>query len=103
MRAEAGHDIEGVVHYQVVELAFSLRQAVERLLGNRLVRLEGHPPLYVSKADYVKLWPESPQVMLEKGYTVKAKLRAQPRLLGGSLRARVVSTEILQQRPKISK
>lgn len=103
MRNPKPRNMEGVVHYQVVELTFSFRHALESLLGNKLIRIDGYPPQYVSKADYAKLWPESPHTMLEKGYTIKAELTAKPCLLGWLSRAEVVSTEILHEAPKISK
>lgn len=103
MRTGGWRRIEGVVQYRVAELEFSFRHAVECLRGNKLVRIEGYPPLYVSKADYAKLWPESPHAMLEKGYTIKAELRAKLLLFGGMSRAEVVSAEIFPERPIISK
>ncbi|MBN2702555.1 MAG: hypothetical protein JXR29_14010 [Methylothermaceae bacterium] len=103
MRTGAWRKIEGVVLYRVVELEFSFRHALECLRGGKPVRIEGYPPLYVSKADYAKLWPESPHAMLEKGYAIKAELRVKPLLFGGLSRAEVVSTEILHVEPCVSK
>lgn len=73
----------------LVELDSSIWDAIESLRGRKIVRIKGYPPLYVSKTDYAKLWPESPHDMMEKGYTIKASLQAKARLFGGIMKAKV--------------
>lgn len=104
-RATVGDSREysGAVHYKFLDLGFSNRQLFEEVLGNRIVRIEGHPPFFVSVDDHAKLWPENPHEMHKKGYTIGATLGAKPLVLGGLAKANVLSTEVLNEQPSISK
>lgn len=94
---------EGEAHYKFLELNFTNRQLFEELIANRIVRLQGHPLLYVSEPDHAKLYPESPQNMSDKGYTLRARMTAVPLLFGGYGLAEVVSVERIDKEPIISK
>ncbi|CAM3141090.1 hypothetical protein SHLO109777_19560 [Shewanella loihica] len=93
----------GEVHYKFVELSIENRELFENLLGNRIVRLEGHPVLYVSEAERSQLWLESPHDMSKKGYTLKATLTAPPLLLGGYGQAELIHVEVINKEPILSK
>ncbi|NQY38415.1 MAG: hypothetical protein HRT37_26475 [Alteromonadaceae bacterium] len=93
----------GEIHYKLLEINFNNRSVFEELLANRIVRLEGHPVLYVNEGDDDKLWPESPWDMRDKGYTIKATLIAQPLLWGGYGVAKLGKIEIIDAEPIISK
>lgn len=96
-------EYQGEMHYKFLELNISNRQIFERLVGNKIARFGEGPSFFVSKKDYAKLWPESPHVMAEKGYTIKAELIAKPLVFGGVSTAKVKSVEVINERPKISK
>jgi hypothetical protein len=91
------------IHYKFLEFNLTNRQLVEELMTNKIVRLQGHPPFYVSARDHAKLWPESPHDMQKAGYTFKAKLRVDPLLFGGYGLAEVISVELIEKNPIISK
>jgi hypothetical protein len=96
---------QGEVHYKVVEMAFSNREAFEYYApgGLKLVRIEGSPDLFVSAADRKRLWPEDPFTMMDKGYTLNAKIRASPLLFGGYGVSNVATVERINGQPHISK
>jgi hypothetical protein len=103
-RIPAGKDKEifdSEIHYKFLELNLTNRQLVEELMSNKIVRLQGHPPFYVSARDHAKLWPESPHNM--QGYTFKAKLRVEHLLFGGYGLAEVMSVQLIEKNPIISK
>ncbi len=89
--------------YKFLEIDLSHRALFEGLLGNRIVRLEGYPPFFVSEDDRAKLWPENPHVMAAKGYTMSAELEAAPLLFGGLSKAKLVSATVLNEAPSIRK
>lgn len=89
--------------YKFLEIDLSHRALFEGLLGNRIVRLEGYPPFFVSEDDRAKLWPENPHVMAAKGYTMIAELEAAPLLFGGLSKAKLISATVLNEAPIIRK
>lgn len=96
---------QGEVHYKVLELALNNREAFEYYApgGLELVRIEGAPELFVSAADRRRLWPEDPFTMMDKDYTLKAKIRASPLLFGGYGVSNVVTVERITGQPNIRK
>ena len=93
----------GEVLYKFGELHMTNRLVFENMLGNNIARIEGYPPFFLSKEDYIKLWPENPHHMSEKGYTIVATLQAKTLRFGGVAKAKVISTENINALPKISK
>lgn len=94
---------DGEVHYKFVELNFTNRQLFEEVFANRILRLQGHPILYVSETDHAKFWSENPHRMSASGYTFRARLAADPLLFGGHSLARVISVERIEKEPIIRK
>ena len=94
---------EGEVHYRMIDIDFSLRNVYEQYVGNRPVYLLDSPRLYVRLRDKNRLWPESPLLMFDKQYTIKARLSARPLLFGGYGPARIESLEQLAIEPSIKK
>lgn len=93
----------GEVHYKFLELGLTNREAFEKLFGNRIVRLEGQSVFFVPSAQKKRLWQESPHVMREKKYTLRAKLRAKPLLFGGYGVAEIANIERLEKEPLLTK
>jgi hypothetical protein len=96
-------DLAGEVHYKFLELGLTNRGAFEDMLGNRIVRLEGQPALYVPASDSAKLWKEDPHEMQDKKYSLRAKLRVKRLLFGGYGAGELVSIERLEKEPILSK
>ena len=86
-RIPAGDEPEsftGFVLYQPIENTSTNRQFFEqRLMGNRLVRLDDESIWYVSERDHKILWPENIDEMHQRGYTIRTELKAQKLLFGG--------------------
>jgi len=89
-------EINGLVEYRYLELDFTNRQIFEELVGNKIVRIVGHPPFYVSEEHRENMWPENPHDMLDKNYTIKVTLTATPLKFGGWSKATVTSIEIVR-------
>lgn len=95
---------EGKVLYKFIEFNGTNRQLFEEIImQNRTIRLEDNSIWYVSKPDHLELWPENPHEMNKKGYTIKARLKAQKLYLGGYSKAEVIATEKLNENPIIRK
>ncbi len=93
----------GIVHYKFLELNLNNRQLYEELMGNRVARIIDQSPLYISREDHAKLWPENPHDMLKKGYTLEAEIVSYPLYFGGVGYSKVVSTQIVKENPTLSK
>lgn len=93
----------GEVQYKFIELSTTNRQVFEALLGNKIARIEGHPPFFVSKADHLTLWPEDLLVMSKEGHTLAVTLGAKSLFFGGVSKAKVISTKVINEPPKIRK
>ncbi|WP_395005092.1 hypothetical protein [Undibacterium sp.] len=95
--------VDGVIVYKFLELDLDNRKLFEELVGNRVIRLEGHSAFYISDEDHDKLWPESPHEMAKKNYTIKAKLQVRPLFFGGIATVKLQSTSVLNEQPIIRK
>ena len=98
-----GKEAQGNVIYQFLELNVDNRYLFESVMGKSIVRLDGYPPFFVSKEDWKKLWPENPHDMNIKGYTIKAKIRSKLLFFGGVMNSKVISTEVVNEKPDIRK
>ena len=93
---------EGYVLYKPIVNTSTNRQFFEeRLMGNRLVRLDDESVWYVSERDYKILWPSNLDEMLKSGYTIKTELKAQKLLFGGYSIAEIHELDKLKQAPAI--
>ena len=91
---------EGFVLYEPIENTSTNRQFFEeRLMGNRLVRLDDESVWYVSERDYKILWPSNLDEMHQRGYTVKTELKAQKLLFGGYSIAEIYELHKLKVAP----
>lgn len=96
-------EYEGEVIYRMIEWDYGLRVSFESLLRNKKIHIEASPGLFVSIHNWRKLWPESPIDMMEKQYTIKAKLIAKPLFFGGMSLANVLSVEKITKYPTVIK
>jgi hypothetical protein len=91
---------EGFVLYEPLDNTSTNRRFFEeRLMGNRLVRLDDESVWYVSESDYTILWPENLDEMHQRGYTVKTELKAQKLLFGGYSIAEIYELDIINEAP----
>ena len=96
--------IEGEILYRAIDLDSSFRHnIIEPLLGSTKIWLTSGIALYVSRRDYIKLYPEPIDVMYEKNYTIEAKFRVRRLMFGGYAPATVISTTNLEKPPVIQK
>jgi len=106
-RAPAGDESEyfqGDVLYKLNDSTGTNRQLFEELvMGNRLVRLGDESTWYVSERDHKILWPENPDEMRKRGYTIKTELQAQKLLFGGYSKAEIHELDVLNEAPRIVK
>ncbi len=104
--------ITSKIKYQVLDIGQGdfTRSIIESNLNNRRVFLADADSvndiywLYVNKAEFMKLWNESPFKMKEKGYTLKVIFSARKLFfIDGYTKATVISIEKIKGRPMISK
>ncbi len=98
--------VEWPVHYKMLVFATedNVRYLFEsQLRGKKLLSLQNGQAFWLSAEDGDKLWPEAPVVMSEKGYTIKAKISAQPLYFGGYAYAKLLSFEKVEGQPYITK
>ena len=101
--------IDSRVMYRMVDTGQGdfLRNGIELLLGNKKIFLadpiDDVKWIYVDKAAFEKLWPESPPEMSRKNYTIKARFRTYKLLFGGYGKASVIRIEKLEENPIIRK
>jgi hypothetical protein len=95
---------EGYVLYEPMDSTSTNRRFFEeRLVGNRLVRLDDESVWYVSESDYRILWPENIDEMHQRGYTIRTELKAQKLLFGGYSTAEIYELDIINEAPAIIK
>ena len=95
---------EGHVLYEPMDSTSTNRRFFEeRLMGNRLVRLDDESVWYVSESDFKILWPENIDEMHQRGYTIKTELKAQKLLFGGYSIAEIYELDIINESPAIIK
>jgi hypothetical protein len=95
---------EGYVLYEPMDSTSTNRRFFEeRLVGNRLVRLDDESVWYVSESDFKILWPENIDEMHQRGYTIKTELKAQKLLFGGYSIAEIYELDIINEAPAIIK
>jgi hypothetical protein len=86
--------LEGDIYYNKIELELDSRSLFENLLGKTLVRVTGHPPLYMSPREQQQLWPEADNLT----YTRHVLIAATPLFFGGYAAAEVISSGPIQRR-----
>ena len=100
---------ESEVKYKVIEIGRNdfFRYSFENLFGNKRVylkdKLENIEWLYVSKKDYKLLYPDSPLKMKEANHTIKFEFETQYLILGGYGLAKIISHEMINKKPEVSK
>ncbi len=101
--------IDSSIQYKIVDIEQKdyLRYSFESLNKNKRVWLDDSSGtikwLYVNKADFDRLWPESPFKMVEKNYYIKAKFKLKKMFFGDYSIAKVIAFEKVTGRPNIKK
>ena len=72
----------------------------ERVLGNRLVRLDNDGIWYVSERDYRILRPSNLEALHDRGITITTELKAQKLLFGGYSIAEIQELYKIKQAPE---
>ncbi len=101
--------IDSSIKYKMIDIEQKdyIRYSLESLNKNKRVWLaEPYGTIrwvYVSKADFDKLWPESPFKMAEKNYGIRAKFQLKKMLFGDYSLAKVIAFEKITGQPFIEK
>ena len=95
-------NFEGRIIYKLTESTGTHRQLFEELvMRNRIIRLDDGGVYYVSQRDHEILWPEDPNAMHDKGYTIKTTLKAPKLFFGGYSKVEIAELQVLSEAPVI--
>lgn len=88
-----------VPRYRFIQLTQGSRWYFEKLIGNKLIETGNDRVLFVSKKDYLRLWPEPFHRMSQKNMSFEGTFEVYKLFFGGYSIAKLVSIKQVNSPP----